>query len=134
MAALQNSTAGLIMATLTGDIKGLRIGLAKEYMIGGLDPEVRAAVGKAVDALAAAGASVLSSCDALSRTDWFPKVLGSGEKLTELAQHVIAPRRAMARQTTSSGVWRVPASSGKGKARITSVRWKPHFSPRIRYR
>src|SRR5262249_22685757 len=29
---------------LTGDIKGLKLGLAKEYMIGGLDPEVKRAV------------------------------------------------------------------------------------------
>ncbi len=43
-------------------------------------------------------------------------------------------RRAMARQTTSSGVWLVPAVTGKGWARMTSVRWNPHFSPRVRYR
>src|SRR6266481_136732 len=31
-------------ANLRGDIKGLRIGLAKEYMVGGLDPEVKQAI------------------------------------------------------------------------------------------
>ena len=35
-------------AALTGDIKGLKLGLPKEYMIGGLDPEVKAAVDAAV--------------------------------------------------------------------------------------
>jgi aspartyl-tRNA(Asn)/glutamyl-tRNA(Gln) amidotransferase subunit A len=35
-------------AGLTGDIKGLKLGLAKEYMIGGLDPEVKRAVETAV--------------------------------------------------------------------------------------
>ena len=38
-------------AALTGDIKGLKLGLPKEYMIGGLDPEVKAAVDAAVKKL-----------------------------------------------------------------------------------
>ncbi|HEY5996697.1 MAG TPA: amidase family protein, partial [Candidatus Deferrimicrobiaceae bacterium] len=42
------------------DIRGLRVGLPKEYFEGdGLDPEVRAATGKALDALVAAGAEVV---------------------------------------------------------------------------
>lgn len=45
-------------AALTGNIKGLRLGLPKEYMIGGLDPEVKAAVDMAVQQLQALGASV----------------------------------------------------------------------------
>ena len=53
-------------------------------------------------ALGTAGALVLPGCDALSRTDWFPKVLGSAETLTEAAQHVIAPRRAMAQEFTEA--------------------------------
>ena len=56
------------------------------------------------NALGTAGTLVLSGCDALSRTDWFPKVLRSGEKLTEIAQHVIAPRRAMAQEFTEADV------------------------------
>lgn len=43
---------------LTGDIKGLRLGLPKEYMIGGLDPEVKAAVDAAVKQLESLGASI----------------------------------------------------------------------------
>src|SRR5208282_78542 len=35
-------------AALTGDIKGLKLGLPKEYMIGGLDPQVNQAVDAAV--------------------------------------------------------------------------------------
>jgi aspartyl-tRNA(Asn)/glutamyl-tRNA(Gln) amidotransferase subunit A len=38
-------------AVLTGKIKGLKLGLPKEYMIGGLDPEVKAAVDAAVKQL-----------------------------------------------------------------------------------
>ncbi len=46
----------------------------------------------------AAGTWALSGCDALSRTEWFPKVLESGEELTKAAQHLIAPRLAMAQE------------------------------------
>lgn len=43
---------------LTGDIKGLRLGLPKEYMVGGLAPEVKAAVDTAVKQLESLGATV----------------------------------------------------------------------------
>jgi len=46
----------------------------------------------------AAGALALSGCDALSRTEWFPKVLGAGEKLSQAAHHLITPRNAMAQE------------------------------------
>jgi aspartyl-tRNA(Asn)/glutamyl-tRNA(Gln) amidotransferase subunit A len=47
-------------AALGRDLKGLRVGLPKEYFAGeGLDPEVRAAVGSALDALLAAGAEAV---------------------------------------------------------------------------
>jgi len=45
-------------AGLTGNIGGLRLGLPKEYLIGGLDPEVKAAVDAAVKQLQSLGASV----------------------------------------------------------------------------
>src|SRR5581483_129772 len=45
-------------AGLTGEIKGLKIGLPREYMIGGLDPEVNAAVQAAVRQLQKLGAEV----------------------------------------------------------------------------
>ena len=46
----------------------------------------------------AAGALALSGCDALSRTEWFPRLLGAGEKLSQTAHHLIAPRKAMAQE------------------------------------
>lgn len=49
-------------------------------------------------AVGATGALVLSGCDALSRTEWFPKVLGVGEKLSESAHHLLVPRKAMAQE------------------------------------
>lgn len=45
-------------AALDGNIKGLRLGLPREYMIGGLDPEVKAAVDVAVKQLQSLGATV----------------------------------------------------------------------------
>jgi DMSO/TMAO reductase YedYZ molybdopterin-dependent catalytic subunit len=41
---------------------------------------------------------MLSGCDALSRTEWFPKMLGVGEKLSESAHHLLVPRKAMAQE------------------------------------
>lgn len=46
-------------AALRGGLKGLRIGLPKEYYIEGTDSEVMACVRRAVDACAAAGAEVV---------------------------------------------------------------------------
>jgi aspartyl-tRNA(Asn)/glutamyl-tRNA(Gln) amidotransferase subunit A len=45
-------------AALSGNIKGLKIGLPKEYMIGGLDPEVSAATQAAVQQLQKLGAEI----------------------------------------------------------------------------
>lgn len=46
-------------ASLTGDLRGLKIGLAKEFMVGGLDPEVDAAVKAAVHQLERLGAEIV---------------------------------------------------------------------------
>ena len=53
---------------LTGEIKGLRIGLPKEYMIGGLDPEVNSAVQTAVKQLQSLGAEIVEI--SLPHTDY----------------------------------------------------------------
>ncbi len=55
-------------ANLTGDIKGLKLGLAKEYMIGGLDPEVKRAVDAAVKQLEQLGAEIVEV--SLPHTDY----------------------------------------------------------------
>ena len=55
-------------AGLTGDIKGLKLGLPKEYMIGGLDPEVKRAVEAAVQQFAKLGAEVVEV--SLPHTDY----------------------------------------------------------------
>jgi aspartyl-tRNA(Asn)/glutamyl-tRNA(Gln) amidotransferase subunit A len=45
--------------SLTGDIRGLKLGLPKEYMIGGIDPEVTSAVQAAVKKLQELGAEIV---------------------------------------------------------------------------
>ncbi|MCO5178793.1 MAG: Asp-tRNA(Asn)/Glu-tRNA(Gln) amidotransferase subunit GatA [Candidatus Promineofilum sp.] len=46
-------------AALTGDIRGLRVGVPREYFIEGIEPEVEAAVRAAIDDLAALGAEII---------------------------------------------------------------------------
>jgi aspartyl-tRNA(Asn)/glutamyl-tRNA(Gln) amidotransferase subunit A len=55
-------------AGLTGDIKGLKLGLPQEYMIGGLDPEVKRAVEAAVAQFTKLGAEVVEI--SLPHTDY----------------------------------------------------------------
>jgi len=47
-------------AALTGDIRGLRVGVPREYFIEGIAPEVEAAVRAAIDDLAALGADIVA--------------------------------------------------------------------------
>ena len=53
---------------LSGDIKGLKLGLPREYMIGGLDPEVNRAVQAAVKQLQNLGAEIVEI--SLPHTDY----------------------------------------------------------------
>ena len=55
-------------AALGGSIKGLKIGLPKEYMVDGLDPEVKASVDAAVKKLTELGAEVVEI--SLPHTDY----------------------------------------------------------------
>lgn len=54
--------------------------------------------------LAASGSLVLAGCDRLSQTEWFPKVLSSAEKLTQAAQKLIVPRRALAQEFSAADI------------------------------
>jgi len=44
----------------------------------------------------------LAGCDRLSRSRWFPNVLERSEGLTRRVQHLVTPRRAMAREYTEA--------------------------------
>ena len=52
--------------------------------------------------IAGASVVVLSSCEKLSETTWFPKVLGLGEKATYKIQRLVVPRKAMAQEFTET--------------------------------
>lgn len=78
-------------ASLTGEIKGLKLGLPKEYMIGGLDPEVKAAVDVAVKQLQSLGAEVTEI--SLPHTDY-----------AAATYYIIAPAEASANLARFDGV------------------------------
>src|ERR1700682_81526 len=48
--------------------------------------------------LSAAGAAMLAGCDAASRSAWFPKLLGVGERASRTAQQLVSSRRSMAQE------------------------------------
>jgi len=72
-------------------------------------------------ALSATGALALAGCDALSDTEWFPKVLGAGEKLSQAAHHLIAPRRAMAQEFAETDL--SPTFRSNGTAMPVSAKY-----------
>jgi DMSO/TMAO reductase YedYZ molybdopterin-dependent catalytic subunit len=43
-------------------------------------------------------ALVTAGCERLSKTEWFPKVLGVGESLSSGAQHLVSSRKSMAQE------------------------------------
>jgi DMSO/TMAO reductase YedYZ molybdopterin-dependent catalytic subunit len=53
-------------------------------------------------AAAGAGALLLTACDRLSGTTWFPKLLGVGEDLSHGAQRLTLPRKSMAQEFSES--------------------------------
>jgi aspartyl-tRNA(Asn)/glutamyl-tRNA(Gln) amidotransferase subunit A len=78
-------------AALTGDIRGLRLGLPKEYMIGGLHPEVKAAIDRAVKQLQSLGANVEEI--SLPHTDY-----------AAATYYIIAPAEASANLARFDGI------------------------------
>jgi aspartyl-tRNA(Asn)/glutamyl-tRNA(Gln) amidotransferase subunit A len=56
------------VAALNGNIRGLKLGLPKEYMIGGLDPEIKSAIDAAVKKFAELGAEIVEI--SLPHTDY----------------------------------------------------------------
>ncbi|MBI3810988.1 MAG: molybdopterin-dependent oxidoreductase [Nitrospirae bacterium] len=51
-----------------------------------------------IRAAQAAGLIFLAGCDKLSQSEWFPRLLGSAEGLTQRVQRMVTPRKAMARE------------------------------------
>jgi len=78
-------------AALAGDLRGVKLGLPREYMVGGLDPEVKQAVAAAVDRLQDLGAEVIEI--SLPHTGY-----------AIAAYYVIAPAEASANLARFDGV------------------------------
>ena len=76
---------------LDGNIKGLKLGIAKEYMVGGLDPEVSAIVQKAIDQLQKLGAEIVEV--SLPHTDY-----------AAATYYIIAPAEASANLARFDGI------------------------------
>ncbi|MBK9139433.1 MAG: Asp-tRNA(Asn)/Glu-tRNA(Gln) amidotransferase subunit GatA [Verrucomicrobia bacterium] len=76
---------------LDGDIRGLKLGLPKEYGVGGLDPEVKAAVDAAIQTLSRLGAEVVEI--SLPHTEY-----------AIAAYYIIAPAEASANLARFDGV------------------------------
>ena len=55
-----------------------------------------------VGAVQAAGLLLLAGCDNLPRSDWFTSLLGKAEGVTQRAQRLISPRKAMAKEFTEA--------------------------------
>jgi DMSO/TMAO reductase YedYZ molybdopterin-dependent catalytic subunit len=55
-----------------------------------------------IGAAQAAGLLLLAGCDNLSRSDWFTSLLGKAEKVTQGAQWLVSPRKALAKEFTEA--------------------------------
>lgn len=67
-----------------------------------------------VRALAAGGSLLLAGCDQLSQSEWFPKLLGVGEKLSRAAQRLLISRSALAQEFTEADLSPEFRSNGTG--------------------
>jgi aspartyl-tRNA(Asn)/glutamyl-tRNA(Gln) amidotransferase subunit A len=86
-------------AGLTGDISNLRIGIPKEYYIGGIEADVRAAVDQAVERLATMGADIIEI--SLPHTEYALPVY-----------YIIAPAEASANLARYDGIRYGPRIEG----------------------
>jgi aspartyl-tRNA(Asn)/glutamyl-tRNA(Gln) amidotransferase subunit A len=108
-------------AALDGNIKGLRLGLPKEYMIGGLDPEVKAAVDAAVKQLQALGASLEEI--SLPHTDY-----------AAATYYIIAPAEASANLARFDGIRYGARVDGADPIELYSRTRGAGFGPEVKRR
>jgi aspartyl-tRNA(Asn)/glutamyl-tRNA(Gln) amidotransferase subunit A len=106
---------------LDGNIKGLKIGLPKEYMIGGLDPEVNAAVQAAVQQLQKLGAEVTEI--SLPHTDY-----------AVATYYIIATAEASANLARFDGIRYGSRIEGKDPIELYSKTRGAGFGPEVKRR
>ncbi len=108
-------------AAFNGDIKGLKIGLPKEYFIGGLDKEVTAAVNVAVKQLEKLGAEVIEI--SLPHTDYAVAVY-----------YIIATAEASANLARFDGIRYGLRVDGKDPVELYSKTRGAGFGPEVKRR
>jgi aspartyl-tRNA(Asn)/glutamyl-tRNA(Gln) amidotransferase subunit A len=106
---------------LDGNIKGLRLGLPKEYMIGGLDPEVKAAVDAAVKKLESLGATVEEI--SLPHTEY-----------AAATYYIIAPAEASANLARFDGIRYCARVDGADPIELYSKTRGAGFGPEVKRR
>ena len=106
---------------LDGNIKGLRLGLPKEYMIGGLDPEVKAAVDAAVKKLESLGATVEEI--SLPHTEY-----------AAATYYIIAPAEASANLARFDGIRYCARVEGADPIELYSKTRGAGFGPEVKRR
>jgi len=108
-------------AAFNPDLRGLRIGLPKEYMIGGLDPEVDAAVRTAVARIQSLGAEVVEV--SLPHTDY-----------AAATYYIIAPAEASANLARFDGVRYGARVDGADPFELNSRTRGQGFGPEVKRR
>jgi len=108
-------------AALTGDVRGLKLGLPKEYMIGGLDPEVKAAVDAAVKKFEELGAEIVEI--SLPHTDY-----------AVATYYIIATAEASANLARFDGIRYGARVEGNSPAELYSRTRGAGFGPEVKRR
>ena len=106
---------------LDGNIKGLKLGIAKEYMVGGLDPEVGAIVQKAIDQLQKLGAEIVEV--SLPHTDY-----------AAATYYIIAPAEASANLARFDGIRYGARIEGADPIELYSKTRGAGFGPEVKRR
>jgi DMSO/TMAO reductase YedYZ molybdopterin-dependent catalytic subunit len=92
------------------------------------DARLRTAGRRRFFARLAGGLSVafLAGCDSLSRSEWFPRLLGNTEKLTRKAQKAVTSRTSMAQEFTEADL--SPTFRSNGTASPDDEEYKRHVA------
>ncbi len=106
---------------LNGEIKGLKLGLPKEYMIGGMDPEVKMAVDAAVKQLEKMGAEIVEI--SLPHTDY-----------AAATYYIIAPAEASANLARFDGIRYCDRLEGNDPADLYMKTRGAGFGPEVKRR
>jgi aspartyl-tRNA(Asn)/glutamyl-tRNA(Gln) amidotransferase subunit A len=106
---------------LDGNIKGLKLGIAKEYMIGGLDPEVGGIVQKAIDQLQKLGAEIVEV--SLPHTEY-----------AAATYYIIAPAEASANLARFDGIRYCARVDGADPIELYSRTRGAGFGPEVKRR